>query len=483
MTIDLRPVAHIIGLLLTAFGAAMLFPAMLDLAAGDVNWRSFLLAAAVTSATGAAIALASANAMGRSLDVRQAYVLTIGTWGTLSLFGALPFYLGAPDLSLTDAIFESVSGITTTGSTMIVGLDRLPPGMNLWRGMLNWVGGLGIAFVAMIFLPVMRVGGMQFFKAQGFETFGKSMPRAADIALSLLSAYAGLTLLCIGAYSIIGMEPLDAVVMGAATIATGGFSPTDLSFGKYPGAGEYVGALFMLLGALPYLRYVQLANGQPSALIFDRQVRAFVIWLAVAVTAVVTWRMVTAGTSLEPTLREGLFNLTSVMTGTGFFSGSFGNWGSFPIFMVFILGLIGGCSGSSSGALSVFRVLVLIEAIGRAVRRIAAPDRIMPLRYDGRAVEADAVQGLMLYVNGYLLAIGVMSVALTLTGVDAVSAIFAVWTSIGNIGYGYGDALAPTGTFVAFPEAAKWLLILTMLMGRLGLLALFVVVLPRFWRA
>lgn len=483
MTIDLRPVAHIIGLLLTAFGAAMLFPAMLDLAAGDGNWRSFLLASAVTSATGGAVAMASANAMGRSLDVRQAYALTIGTWVTLSVFGAMPFYLGAPDLALTDAIFESVSGITTTGSTVIVGLDSLPPGMNLWRGMLNWIGGLGIAFVAMIFLPVMRVGGMQFFKAQGFETFGKSMPRAADIARALLNAYAGLTLLCIGAYSMIGMTPLDAVVMGAASIATGGFAPTDISFGKYPGAGEYLGALFMLLGAMPYLRYVQLVNGQPRALLFDRQVRAFVIWLAFAVGAVVLWRMVTSGAALEPTVRETLFNLTSVMTGTGFFSGSFTGWGPFVIFVVFILGLIGGCSGSSSGALSVFRVLVLIEAIGRAVRRIAAPDRIMPLRYDGRTVGQDAVQGLMLYVNGYLLAIGVMSVALTLTGVDAVSAIFAVWTSIGNIGYGYGDLLAPTGTFVAFPEAAKWLLILTMLMGRLGLLALFVVVLPRFWRA
>ncbi|MDZ4138451.1 MAG: potassium transporter TrkG, partial [Erythrobacter sp.] len=201
------------------------------------------------------VVLSTRNTVRQGLDVRQAYLLTAAIWIVLPLFAALPFIVGAPGLSFSDAYFEAVSGITTTGSTVIFGLDKLPAGMNLWRGMLNWLGGLGIAFIAMIFLPLMRIGGMQFFRTEGFDTHGKTSPRAADIARQLLYVYTGLTMLCIAAYGLIGMTALDAVVNGAATIATGGFSASDLSFGKYPGAGEYVGTFFMIAGSLPYVSY------------------------------------------------------------------------------------------------------------------------------------------------------------------------------------------------------------------------------------
>ena len=482
--VDSRPIAYLIGRMLIVLAILMLAPAIIDLRAGEPNGWDFLESALITGGVGALVALSTINALGRGLDIRQAYLLTAVIWLGLPIFAALPFVMGAPGLSLTDAYFEAVSGITTTGSTVIVGLDHLPVGANLWRGMLNWIGGLGIAFIAMIFLPLMRVGGMQFFRTEGFDTFGKALPRATDIARALLLVYVALTVACVLSYLALGMSLLDALVMGAATIATGGFAATDLSFGKYPGAAEYVGTVFMILGSLPYIRYVQMVSGRKlGSLLNDLQVRGLIAYLTAAVLVVMLWRTATTDMAVEPAFREALFNLTSILTGTGFFSGSFPIWGSFALIVSFVLGMIGGCSGSSSGALTVFRVQVSARAVVAQIAAINHPDRVVPLRYAGRAVEVETMNALMLYVSGYILTIGVLSVAMTMVGVDITSALFGIWASLGNIGYGFGPMLVETGTFRDFPDAAKWIMTLAMLLGRLGLLAIFVLVLPQFWRA
>jgi trk system potassium uptake protein len=480
---DARPALYVVGLMLVVLGLLMLIPAVVDWVEGERNANGIAASALITSAIGIMVALSTRNRVTGQFEVRQAFLLTTLAWITVPLFGSLPFMIGAPGLSFTDAYFEAVSGITTTGSTMIMGLDRLPDGMNLWRGMLNAVGGLGIAFVAMIFLPVMRVGGMQFFKVQGYDTIGKLLPRASDIALSLLGVYAGLIVLCIATYSAVGMSTLDAVVMGMATIATGGFAPTDISFTKYQGAPEYAATLFMFLGSLPYIRYVQLVAGSGGPLIRDGQVTALLRWVLYAVGVVTLWRVVTTGADLEPTVRSSFLNIVSVFTGTGFYSGDFPAWGGFALIVLFVAGLIGGCSGSSSGALSVFRVRVMLAAILAQMRQIQSPSRVVPVKYDGRTVDGETMDALILYVTGYILTIGVLAAALTLMDVDFTSALFGVWTSIGNIGYGVGPMVAPTGTFTDFPEGGKWVLIAAMLLGRLALLAAFVVLMPRFWRA
>ena len=481
--IDVRPIAYIIGRILVVFAILMLAPAVIDYRSGSENGYDFLQCAILTGSIGALLALATRNALGQGLDTRQAYVLTVAIWGIVPMFAALPFYFGAPQLLLTDAYFEAVSGITGTGSTVIVGLDALPVGTNLWRGLLNWLGGLGIAFVAMIFLPLMRVGGMQYFRTEGFDTFGKAMPRAVDIARQLVFVYAGLTLICGMVYAGIGMASLDAIVHAMATISTGGFSPLDGSFNRYQGAGEYAGAVFMVLASLPFLRYVQLVSGAPTALWRDVQVRGFLRILAVGVAAVTLWRCVSSDMALEPAFRETVFNLTSILSGTGFFTGSFLAWGGFAVIMAFVLGLIGGCSGSSSGALTVFRVQVSMAALRAQIKMIAHPNRISPVKYAARTVQDDVLNSLILFVSGYVLIIGVLTVALSLMGVDPVSALFGVWASLGNIGYHFGPLTTASGTARDFPEGAKWILILAMLMGRLGLLAVLVLVLPRFWRA
>ena len=480
---DIRPIVYVLGRILIVLAILMLGPAIIDLRAGLQNGMDLLQSAFVTGAVGGLLAIATANAVGQGLTVRQAYLLTVTIWTVLPVFGGLPFMLGAPHLTFTHAYFEATSGFTTTGSTVIIGLDALPDGMNLWRGILNSFGGLGIAFVAMIFLPVMRVGGMQYFRTEGFDTFGKALPRATDIAGQLVVVYFGLTVVCGLVYRALGMQPLDAIICAMSTISTGGFAPMDASFGKYPGVLEYAGAFFMILGSLPYVRYVQLVNGQARPLWRDVQVQAYLRWIAYAVATVTLWRVLTSDMNIEDAFREALFNLVSIMSSTGFFSGSFAGWGGYMLVVAFIVGVIGACSGSSAAGLSVFRVQVAAVVLAAQIRKIAMPSRVNVVKYDGQNVSEDVINGLILFITGYVMLLGVMSVALTLTGVDQYSAIWGVWTSLGNIGYGFGPLVARTGTFVDYPNAAIWIMSLAMILGRLGLLAVLVVFLPRFWRS
>lgn len=481
--IDLRPIVYVVGRILIVFAILMLAPAVIDYRAGLHNGLDFLQSAILTGSLGALLTLSTQNALGQALNTRQAYALTVAIWVVVPLFAALPFYLGAPGLSLSDAYFEAVSGITGTGSTVIVGLDALSVGTHLWRGLLNWLGGLGIAFVAMIFLPLMRVGGMQYFRAEGFDTFGKAMPRATDIAQQLLAIYAGLTVICAIVYSAIGMPTIDAIVHAMATISTGGFSTSDQSFAKYAGAGDYAGIMFMIVGSLPFLRYVQLVSGAPLAFWRDVQVRGFLRILASGVALITLWRLATSDIGYEPAFRETLFNLTAILSGTGFFTGDFMAWGGFAMIVAFVMGLIGGCSGSASGALTVFRVQVSMAALRAQIRLIGTPNRISLVKYAGRRVEGDVINSMMLFITGYVLILGLLTLILSLMGVDLTAALFGVWASLGNIGYHLGPSATSTGTVQDFPEAARWILILAMLMGRLGLLAVLVLVLPRFWRA
>lgn len=480
--VDFRPIAYVFGRILIVLAILMLAPAAVDWSAGDENWLPLFFSALITGGVGGLIALASVNGLRGAFDIRQAYLLTAVIWFGVPAFGALPFMLGVPRLHFTEAYFEAVSGITTTGATVIYGLDAMPAGMNLWRGLLNAAGGLGIAFVAMIFLPVMRVGGMQFFRTEGFDTFGKAVPRATDLAKALLGVYLGLIVAAAVVYAMIGMRPLDAVVNAMASIATGGFSPRDASFNEYAGAGEYFGALFMFLGSLPYVRYVQMVNGDPRPLWRDSQLRAYVKVLGLAVGTVTLWRWWTSDMEFEDTFREALFNLTSIMSSTGFFSGSFPVWGGYMLVVAFLIGMIGACSGSSAAGLTIFRAQLVWAALIQQVRRIILPGRVAPVKYEGRTVEQDVLDALMLYVTGFVLTLGVLTVAMTFTGVDITSSLFAVWTALGNIGYGFGPLVERTGTFVDFNDAAKWIMTLAMLLGRLGLLAIFVLVLPSFWR-
>ncbi|MBC7146690.1 MAG: TrkH family potassium uptake protein, partial [Thioclava marina] len=282
---DFRPVLHLFGLILTALGVSMLVPTGIDLLDGSGNWREFFEAAIETTLSGTLLALATQGERAGGLTTRQAYLLTAAIWLGLPFFAGLPFIDGAPNASWTDAYFEAASGITTTGYTVFSDLDDMPRSVLLWRGMLNWFGGLGIAFVAMIFLPVLRIGGMRYFQTEGFDTLGKVMPRAGDIARSLLWVYLSLTATCAISYAATGMSAFDAICYAMATIATGGFGTHDTSFASFSPAAQYASVIFMLGSALPFIRYVQLGHGNLGPFWGDPQIRTFLRWFSIALTA------------------------------------------------------------------------------------------------------------------------------------------------------------------------------------------------------
>lgn len=479
---DLRPIGYVLGILIAGLGAAMLVPLGADLLAGDDHWLTFLECAVLTATTGGALALACANGLGRGLSLQQAFLVTTGVWVAMPLFGALPFMLGAPGAGFTDAVFEAMSGVTTTGATVFVGLDALPLGTNLWRGILQWLGGLGIIVLAMVFLPVMKVGGMQYFRSEAFDTLGKVLPRALDIAAALLQVYILLTVACGITYFALGMTGLEAAVHALATIATGGFSTSDLSFARFGQALHFAGAVFMFLAGLPFIRFVQLMGGSAWPLLRDVQVRAYLRWTLYALAMIYAHRVLVGGADPVESFAGVVFNTVSIFSGTGFGTENVEAWGSFPFVILIVVGMIGACTASTGCSIKVFRYLILIEAIKAQVRRIHAPSRVVPLRLEGRPVGEDVVASVILLFTAFILGFGVLSVLLSMTGLQFKTAVTAAWTALFNIGPAFGPEVGATGAMHSFPAAAKWLMIAGMLLGRLEMLAVLVLFMPRFWR-
>jgi trk system potassium uptake protein TrkH len=484
---DFRPVAHIIGLVVAAMGALMLLPAALDWAAGHDNWAAFVKAGFISAVAGGGVALATANAPRRSLDIRQIFLITTLTWVAACFFGALPFVMGVPRATWLDALFEATSGLTTTGATVFVGLQDLPPGVNLWRVMLHWLGGLGIVIIAMLFLPVMKVGGMQFFRSEGFDTLGKVLPRALDISSALVQVYVALTIGCAVAFVAFGMSGYDAVIHALSTVSTGGFSSYDSSFATFSGTLEWVAILFMLAGCLPFVRLVQIWQGEWTPMWRDRQVRAFLRWNLYAVGTITAYALLrgdggATGADALSVLRETAFNTVSIFTGTGLTSADLTAWGPFAFAVLFLVGLIGGCTSSTGCSVKVFRWLILWEAVKLQIRRILQPDAVNTLRYEARTVDQDVLDAVIFFFAAFVLTFGLLAVALALSGLSFGTAVTAAWTAIANVGPAYGPEVHPTGALLAFPAASKAVMIVGMLLGRLELLAVYVLFLRRFWR-
>ncbi|MGF1552125.1 MAG: TrkH family potassium uptake protein [Paracoccaceae bacterium] len=481
---DFRPVGFVIGRLAAVLGATMLIPAAFDLYDGDPNAARVALAAALTWAAGLALSFATRERERerKGLTRRQAFLLTTLVWAALPLFGALPFVLGAPNARFVDAYFEAMSGLTTTGATVFSGLDEAPAGMLLWRGMLQWFGGVGIVVVAIVFLPALRIGGMQFFRSESFDLSGDTLPRATEIAASLAWIYGAITLACLIAYATAGLAPFDALVHAMTTVATGGYSNYDTGFAELPDATHWVAVGFMLVSALPFIRYVQLARGNARPLLHDPQIRVFLAIVG-SVSLVITAYLVVRDRH-EPldAAREAFFNATSVMTGTGYASDPYDTWGGLAVGLLFILALIGGCTGSTACSAKVFRYQVLLAALSLQIRRIHSPHAVYLLRYDGRAVEAEVVTSIMGFFFVFFTALAVWSILLSLQGLDFITAVSASVAALCNLGPGFGPQVGPNGNFAGLPDASKWLLSLGMLLGRLEFLSALVLLSPLFWR-
>ena len=479
--LDLRPAGYVIGLLVAALGTTMLAPMAADLIAGNGHWIAFFESGIITILIGCGIALACANGVTARLSLRQTFILTFLVWLTLPIFGALPFVLGATEASLTDAFFEAMSGMTTTGATTFSNLETLPVGLQLWRGILQWLGGVGIIVVAMVFLPELRVGGMQIFRSEGFDTSGKILPRAGEIATSISFIYIGLTLACSLAYRVTGMDGFDALVHAMTTVSTGGMANNDASFAVFGAGVHYVAVGFMILAALPFVRFVQLMAGTAEPLFRDRQVRLFLLLIVSVVGLVTFWLWGRAGEMSETSLRNALFNVTSIMTGTGYANDDYMQWGAFPIMMFFLIGLIGGCAGSTSCSVKVFRYQLVFAAIKSQIRQIHSPHGVFTPRYDGRPISDDVLNSVIAFLVAFILSLGGVAILLAMTGLDLITSVSGAAAALANIGPGLGDHIGPAGNYAGINDSAKWILAMAMFVGRLEIMVVLTILALKFW--
>ena len=479
---DFRPAGYVIGLLIVVLGATMLLPMLMDIYDDNSHWRVFALSGFITAVFGGMISLACAREANTGLSIQQTFFLTTGVWMILPIFAALPFWFGATQASYTDAFFEAMSGLTTTGSTVFSGLNDLPRGLLLWRGLMQWFGGIGIIVVAMVFLPLLRVGGMQLFRTEGFDTFGKVLPRAAEISRIISSIYLALTMVCAVSYRISGQGIFDSIVHAMTTIATGGFANYDDSFKSLGTGSEYVAVVFMLLACLPFVRYVHLVRGSTRPLFKDSQIRAFLLIAICVVVLLTIWRYAFVTNSTEFALRKAAFNGVSILSGTGYASDNYMRWGSFPITLFFMIGLIGGCAGSTTCSIKIFRFQLLYASVRAQIQRIHSPSGVFMPKYEGRTVAEEVISSVMGFFMLFILSLAVLAVALGMTGLDMITSISGAASALANIGPGLGPEIGPAGNFANLNDLAKWLLAAGMLIGRLELMAVYVFFTGNFWR-
>lgn len=480
--LNLRPVLHILGWISCALAMVLCIPAIADGFAGNPEWEIFLEVALTTLFVGGAVVYATRSRAATEIDIRQAFLITSLGWIVVAGFSALPFmHVG---IGFSDAVFESMSAITTTGSTVLVNLDQLPPGILLWRAILQWFGGIGIIAIAILILPLLRVGGMQLFKIESSDTSEEKLFTALRTVVGLFTIYLVLTVACAVFYRIFGMSAFDAAAHAMTTLSTGGYSTHDESFGYFTDKRlHWTAVVFMVAGAVPFFLYIKTARGHLDAFTKDQQVRGFIALLVLTSIAMALWLAIERDIPFPDALTLTTFNITSVVTTTGFASDDYTAWGPGAVGMFLVLMFVGGCSGSTSGAIKIYRHQILLILVRAHVKRLFSPNRVIPLRYNGKALPADVPHSVLSFMAVFVATIAIFTVALALLGLDIVTAYSASITAITNVGPGIGDIIGPAGNFSTLPAAAKWILTFAMLAGRLEILALLVAFDPDFWRA
>jgi len=479
---DMRPILYVIGILLCTLGAGMSLPLIADLSVGNEDWRIFLLSMVFIFFVGGALILTNKGSE-FNITMRQTFLMTTLSWVVLAMAASLPFYFSAMDMSLTDSLFEAVSGITTTGSTVITGLDTAPPGILLWRAILQWLGGIGIIVMALSVLPFLKVGGMQLFQTESSEN-EKALPRAKQLAATIGLVYLFLTILCMISYRFAGLSGFDAMAHAMTTIATGGFSTFDSSFAAFDTAwAEMTAITFMILGGLPFILFIKTLRGNFKCLFKDAQVQAFLFLIYIAVSLLIIFLVVHDGMSFLEATRRASFNVVSLITGTGYVNGDYAAWGGFAVIILFFLMFVGGCAGSTTCGMKIFRFQVLWSVTMTQLKQLIHPHGVYTPHYNNNAIPKGVASSVMSFFFVFMLCFVVLAISLSFIGLDFITAMSGAATSIANVGPGLGDIIGPTGTFQPLPDAAKWVMSIGMILGRLELFTVLVLFMPHFWRA
>jgi trk system potassium uptake protein TrkH len=461
----------------------MTLPVHLLAFSGAPNAMAFAKSAAIVCGLGI-LGILCTYRQPRDLKPRFMFVLTVSSWLIVALLSALPFYLSNHGISMTDAFFESTSGITTTGATVFSGLDQMDPDLLLWRSILQWMGGIGIIGMFVAVLPFLRVGGMRLFSTESSEWTDKALPRMKTLSRSLLLVYVVLTAFGVLIYWLSGMTLFDAFNHGLTSISTGGFSTSDQSMGKFNDLILLESTLLMILGSLPFFLYVREIHGQHGVLFRDQQVRLFLAILFVVPVLITLYRWWVSPIPFNPLHNyvATLFNVTSVITTTGYASEDYSTWGPLAFVVFFFLMFVGGCSGSTAGGMKIFRFQLSLIILREQLMRLLHPRAVLSRNFNGRAVSDEIISSMIAYTFIFLLSLLVITVALAAMELDFITAITGALSALTNVGPGLGDIIGPADNFAPLPDAAKWVLSIGMLMGRLEVLSVVIVLSPAFWR-
>ena len=474
-----KTVFFTLGILQIILGVFMFVPIIIQFVYSEVD-SSFFGASIVTIIFGTLFFLSNLD-HDKKLTLQQAFLLTALSWFSIAIFGSLPFVFSDLDFSFTNAFFESMSGITTTGSTIISNLNEMPKGILLWRAILQWLGGIGIIIMAITLMPIMNVGGMQLFQISNIDSSEKILPKSKEIALRLIYIYSSLTLLCLITYKTFGMGFFDSLTHSMTTIATGGFSNYNESIGFFDSISiEISSIIFIILGSIPFIAYIKFINGNKKIFIRDSQIKFFFGVIIFSIIILTLYLLINKSDELN--LRSIFFNVVSILTGTGYVNAEFDGWGSFALILFLGLMFIGGCAGSTTCGVKIFRIQILYLFVSNQLKKIIYPKGVFVLKYDQNPIDNKFIASIISFIYMYLVIFFSLTALLSLTGLDFITSISGAATSISNVGPGLGSIIGPNGNFSTLPDASKWILSFGMILGRLELFAILVLFLPSFWR-
>ena len=477
-----KTVFFLIGILLVVLGSFMLAPYAIQVILNEKS-HSFISASFVTIFIGVLFILANLEKEFK-LNLRQTFLFSSLAWFMVAAFGSLPFLLSTQNFTLSEAFFESMSGITTTGATIISDLDNSPKSILLWRAIMQWLGGIGIVVMAITILPLLKVGGMQLFKMEGPDSTEKILPRTIEVATTIISTYIVLTFICGLFYWIFGMTVFDSVSHAMTTIATGGFSTHNDSIGFFKNSNiEIVASIFIILGSIPFISYLKFAQGNKKIFFQDVQIKGLIYLLAISIFIMFFYLiLINYESSFIDKIRISSFNVISILSGTGYVTDDFGLWGKFSLIFFLLLMFIGGCAGSTACGIKIFRLQMLLIFLKNQIKKLVSPNSVIITKYNNQKISDSFINSVIIFIFTFLFIFLIIAMLLSISGLDLITSISGAASSISNVGPGLGDIIGPNGNYRDIPDLSKWILSAGMLLGRLELFAVLVLFFPSFWR-
>ncbi len=477
-----KTVFFAIGVLLLILGIFMLIPFFIQFLYNEKN-AAFLWSATITGFVGILLILANLEE-NRKLNLQQAFLLTTLSWLSIAIFGCFPFLFSNLNLSFVDSFFESMSGITTTGSTIITNLNDSPKGILIWRAILQWLGGIGVIVMAITILPLLNIGGMQLFRVESADTTEKILPKTREVTFIISSIYIGLTFACGFAYWMVGMNMFDSIAHAMTTIATGGFSTYSESIGYFQNPKiEIISIIFIILGSIPFIAYLKFVKGDRKIFFNDVQIKGLIYIIVFSVFLIFLYLLFNNKeyTFLE-NLRISTFNVVSVLSGTGYVTADFSSWGKFPLIFFLFLMFIGGCAGSTTCGIKIFRFQILGHFIINQIKKLVYPHGVFTIKYNNEKISNIFINSIITFIFLYFFIFFILAAILSINGLDFITSLSGSASAISNVGPGLGNVIGPNGNFNSLPDFSKLSLCLGMLLGRLELFAVLVLFFPSFWK-